>query len=176
MAFRARWTTDGTGTSLKRRSDGSCVFLGQHGCTVHDDRPLVCRLYPLGRHVDSDGRESFTALDGHPSSDGVRSRDGTIAKFLAEQDAAPLLRAADLYYAWYCRVMRLIGDEDEDTNRAAARLSTRAREWLDLDSAVTALCATWHRDEPRELGDRLTLHLQFLDAQLDQFIQGRHVP
>lgn len=30
-----------------RNRNGQCVFLGPAGCTVHDDRPEGCRLYPL---------------------------------------------------------------------------------------------------------------------------------
>ena len=42
----SRYTRDGT--ALAVRPDGSCVFLGPQGCSVHAGRPLVCRLYPLG--------------------------------------------------------------------------------------------------------------------------------
>lgn len=30
-----------------RNRNGQCVFLGPGGCSVHDDRPEGCRLYPL---------------------------------------------------------------------------------------------------------------------------------
>lgn len=29
----------------------SCVFVGNNGCTVYDDRPGACRAYPMGRAV-----------------------------------------------------------------------------------------------------------------------------
>jgi Fe-S-cluster containining protein len=48
--FLARYTIEG-GTELARTGDERCVLLGESGCSVHPDRPLVCRLYPLGRHV-----------------------------------------------------------------------------------------------------------------------------
>jgi Fe-S-cluster containining protein len=47
--FRSAWTMDGVGLYLAQTKSGTCVFLGGDGCTVHPDRPLVCRLYPLGR-------------------------------------------------------------------------------------------------------------------------------
>lgn len=30
-----------------KNEDGHCVFLGPKGCTVYEDRPAGCRLYPL---------------------------------------------------------------------------------------------------------------------------------
>jgi len=32
-------------TKLKRREDGACVHLGEHGCTVHEYRSEACRVY-----------------------------------------------------------------------------------------------------------------------------------
>ena len=53
--FLARYTEAG-GTVLRtREEDRGCVFLGPRGCTVHPDRPLACRLYPLARWVAPDG-------------------------------------------------------------------------------------------------------------------------
>jgi len=33
------------GMFLKRRPDGACVHLGDHGCTVHDYAPVDCREF-----------------------------------------------------------------------------------------------------------------------------------
>ena len=30
---------------LDRKPDGSCVYLGDEGCTVYEDRPATCRSY-----------------------------------------------------------------------------------------------------------------------------------
>ena len=34
---------------MKQRLDGSCIFLKKGRCTVHDNKPLICAMYPLGR-------------------------------------------------------------------------------------------------------------------------------
>ncbi len=34
---------------LKERLDGSCSFLKKGRCTIHQAKPIVCSLYPLGR-------------------------------------------------------------------------------------------------------------------------------
>lgn len=48
------------GTLLNWNEDGTCVFLGPQRCGVHPDRPLVCRLYPLGRNLNGMGEEGFS--------------------------------------------------------------------------------------------------------------------
>ncbi len=53
-----------------RKKTWPACFLGPGGCEVHADRPLACRLYPLGRHIMPDGSEYFTVLEGHPQSAG----------------------------------------------------------------------------------------------------------
>lgn len=45
-----RWGFDENGTrrTLKRRPNGSCVFLSTRGCSLPTEvRPLICRLYPF---------------------------------------------------------------------------------------------------------------------------------
>jgi len=96
--FLRQYTVNG-GTELAVRDDLSCVFLGEQGCTVHSDRPLVCRLYPLGRAVQGGAPDQYFQLEPHPQSEGVFSDDGTVAEYLEQQGAAPFLAAADTYFA-----------------------------------------------------------------------------
>lgn len=42
---------------IKARVDGSCPFLRTGKCTIQKDKPVVCRVYPLGRGYD--GNEFF---------------------------------------------------------------------------------------------------------------------
>src|SRR5271169_1382542 len=109
--FRAAWTKDGAGTALKQTETGACVFLGDKGCTVHPDRPLVCRLYPLGRHVLADGTESFSLTEGHPQSAGEFTNNSTIAEFLDSQGVAPFAKAADEYFQWLCAAQDFLGTD-----------------------------------------------------------------
>jgi Fe-S-cluster containining protein len=60
--------TEAGGTVLRSNENGNCVFLGEHGCTVHPDRPLACRIYPLARWALADGEESFGHLSPHPQT------------------------------------------------------------------------------------------------------------
>ena len=86
--FRDRWTDDGV--ALRQAEDKACVFLGAGGCAVYGDRPLVCRLYPLGRHIDETGQVRYSRARGDPGPGGVFGEAGTIADFLTKQGADPL--------------------------------------------------------------------------------------
>lgn len=49
----------------------TCPFLGERGCTIYEDRPAACRLYPLGRAATMVGGEQaarerfFVVSEGH---------------------------------------------------------------------------------------------------------------
>jgi len=38
---------------IKTRDDGSCVFFNSNNnkCMIHDDKPISCTLYPIGRYI-----------------------------------------------------------------------------------------------------------------------------
>jgi len=45
---------------LDRKDNGDCVYLGESGCTIHDDAPWVCRDFDcraIFRNSDRQGRK-----------------------------------------------------------------------------------------------------------------------
>jgi uncharacterized protein len=126
----SRFTTDG-GTALATHADTSCTFLGPDGCTVHPDRPLVCRLYPLGRLVNADGYETFITNEPHPQTEGLYGTDGTVDSFLESQSVAPYIAAADRYFAVYAQ---LTSGSSEPRDEGSLDIDPRA--FIDADLAV----------------------------------------
>ena len=165
---------------LRRQADGACVFLGPEGCTVHPDRPLVCRVYPLGRHVRSDGRVEYSKLNGDPESAGVFGLDGTIAAYLADQKVEEFVYAADrylavlqrLYDAWYVAPGPATAAVSSDSAPAIEGDATgdlsgdTPPELLDLDRAVTEHCRHLGLAEPAEVDARMELHITAIEAWL----------
>lgn len=157
------------GTSLATRADGSCVFLGPGGCTVHADRPLVCRLYPLGLIVAEDGREGFVELTPHPESEGVYGEDGTVKGYVESQGALPYLEAAARYQAVVRRLLSGTGDasagtEDEEIPEAAAFLDAHlAIEWAAQRGGTPA---------PVEVDAVVDRHLALLHAWAERLAPG----
>ena len=132
--FLARYTIEG-GTELARTDDERCVFLGEHGCGVHPDRPLVCRLYPLGRHVKGGEPDRYLRIESHPESEGLFGDGGTVADYLDGQGAAPFMRAADRYLDL---VVALSASTMHDDSPLDATPSGAAHPWLDIDAVLAS--------------------------------------
>jgi Fe-S-cluster containining protein len=169
---RIRWTVEGQGAVLAQTESGACVFLGPEGCMIHANRPLVCRLYPLGRHVASDGSERFSHLEPHPQSAGEYTLSGTIGEYLASQGAAPFMRAADDYYFWINRVKDLVSDASPSSASPINRDGSDALQYLDLDAAIADYCATHDLAEPDDMEERRLLHITILEDLLNLYSTG----
>lgn len=164
--FRARHTDGGLGMHLARTADGNtCVFLGPQGCTVHPDRPLVCRLYPLGRNEIPGGQERWLEVIPHPQSAGEYHGRGTIADYLAAQGAEPFLRAADGYVEWVRAATAFFADPAN----AEATIDT---DPSDMDAAIAAHCTKNGISEPDDMEERRLLHLEILDRTLREQAGG----
>jgi len=164
--FQKKWTEDGKGTVLARTADDACVFLGSGGCTVHADRPLVCRLYPLGRRYSPDGRESWLELAPHPQSEGEYTKRGTIAQYLATQRAEPFIAAADAYVNWVNEARTLLLPDADVASLSAA--AGEPGDLLDMDKAIARHAAITGRAEPADIEARKDLHLAILYEELAQ--------
>ncbi|AHE99440.1 hypothetical protein THITH_15440 [Thioalkalivibrio paradoxus ARh 1] len=148
-----RFTVDGV--HLRQQPDGTCVLLGPEGCTVHRHRPLVCRLYPLGRIVNPTG-ERFVRVTPHPRSEGLFGEDGRVSDYLAQQGAPPFMAAADAYYALYLRLAVL----PPDGLSALGRM-----DLLDLETTVDADCRRRGETPPETLEERAEHHVAILAAR-----------
>jgi Fe-S-cluster containining protein len=175
--FFTRYTEAG-GTVLQTRPDDrGCVFLGPRGCTVHPDRPLACRLYPLARWISPEGDESFGHLEPHPQTAGVYGTAGTVEGFLAAQGLPPYFAMGDRYGELYDRMVAILErlDPAEDTDRRTERRAdvdemdagTLATMWFDVDAAVAAHCRERGLAVPAGIDALVALHLQAVGAWLD---------
>lgn len=99
------------GSILKFGAGGACSMLKGVRCSIHEGRPLACRLYPLGLERAPDGRgERFVRLEPAPGSLGVYGDDGTVGDFLEAQDAAEYLDANDRYRRLIPRIRARIAE------------------------------------------------------------------
>jgi uncharacterized protein len=160
--LRANCTENGAGNILRRDETDTCIFLGPKGCTVHPDRPLVCRLYPLGRRVAPDGTEVWVHATPHPQTAGEYTKKGTIADYIGAQGALPFMRAADEYADWVRKAYAVTETADTQVGTDVS-----VEDILDMDAAIAAHCAETHADEPSDIEDRRKLHMAILYRQLD---------
>lgn len=157
----ARDTFTTADSALRQRQDGRCIFLGDQGCTVHADRPLVCRLFPLGRVIDAAGKVHFVPYPDPLAAHGEFGKTGMVADYLEAQGATAFIAAADAYFAFFCRANERMG---ADTPIVA----DPDRDLLDIDSELADACEASGIAEPEDLLDRMWLHISLLDAMLDR--------
>lgn len=169
--------TDAAGTALKRVEEGACVFLTANGCGVHADRPLVCRIYPLGRHVTAQGEEWFSELAPHPQTEGTYGTTGTVGHYLTAQGVEPYIRAVDRYLNVVGRmttVLRTVIGAGTETRseiqRTVDELVTGVNHdipaWLDMDPVVRDYCQAKGIAVPGDPATRMELHIHALDEWL----------
>jgi len=174
--FRARHT-DANGTILKRTAEGACVFLAHQGCGVHEDRPLVCRLYPLGRRVTAGGGETFHELTPHPQTEGEYGTSGTVDAFLSRQGAQPFIEAVDRYVELVGSMAAALVAKTGGDGRSQGEVCDVVRElasgdgqdipdWLDMDQVVGRYCEQNGLTAPTQLEQKLTLHIKAIEAWL----------
>ncbi len=149
--FRERFTSEG-GVALRfdgppdHRGLPACSqYLGgdDPGCSVHDARPLSCRLYPLGRRQQGDRTgyihlgSTFPCLSGCPTVVSLPRR--TVAAYLESQDVA----AAEIAHDAYLEIMQHLADAalvlllDSGLAKSGDRLTLR--RWRELGAGPAEL-------------------------------------
>ena len=168
-AFLDSYTTD-NGAYLKFKPDGECCFLGPEGCLAHPDRPLVCRLYPLSRHVTDNNEEWFSELQRHEDCSGTSSDKSSIKAYLKEQEAAPYMDAADAYLEVLWEMMAALKENqqpDKEDESIAFDTSTEYIlqldiNWMDMDAVVSSYCKAHHQVFPEDIEKKMHLHIDAL--------------
>jgi len=176
LAFYA----DNGGTTLRSEAeeDGRCVFLTPSGCRVHPRRPLVCRLYPLGRSTNEREEERFAVFPAQSECEAVVGREGTISNFLESQGVAPYLGWSRRYGELYRRMIGLLDrlDAEGELDASAADAPAEAAQagsdsplssWQDIDASLADYCAAKGIAVPAEIDEAIALHLRAIEEWLD---------
>lgn len=97
------------GLKLKTDDDGACLLLdGENGCSVYEDRPTVCRYYPLGllsmREKDSsEAQENYSLIREDHCKGHEEDRELTVAQYREEQGCQ---QYDDLNREWYRLILK----------------------------------------------------------------------
>lgn len=175
--------TDEGGTILRfavHDEDGiACVFLGPEGCTVHPDRPLACRLYPLGRYVAADGSETYAQLPGHPESAGIFGAPDalapadTVGAYVDSQGVQRYHHANAKYFDLFQRLVKLLtaaaqaqGDEEGASGDVTWTVEDAAG-WMDADAVVARYCAIHGLELPTDVESQMDLHIRAMEEWAD---------
>ena len=162
---------DNGATTLRSEADGRCVFVTASGCRVHPQRPLVCRLYPLGRMTDETGVERFTTFPVQAGCEAEFGREGTIGTFLESQGVGPYLEWSRRYGELFRRMVELLDRLDVRGKVDAAEPEQGPdREplssWQDIDASLAEYCVARHLAVPAGIDDAIALHIRALGEWL----------
>jgi hypothetical protein len=172
---------DNGGTTLRFGADGRCVFVTPSGCKVHPRRPLVCRLYPLGRATDGTGEERFAMFPRQADCEAEFGTNGTIADFLESQGVGPYLEWSHRYGVLYRRMLGLLNrigvegkveapDSASPAERPADSPSVESAplsSWQDIEASLADYCATKRIAVPSGIEESIDLHLRAMQEWLD---------
>lgn len=177
------------GLVLRLKPDGSCVFLKPEGCGVHHDRPLVCRLFPLGQITDKDGRERFAVMPLHPDCLGLLGEESTLVVYLESQGVDSYFHYDKCYSSLYKKMVETLRRalEKEKPGPAETEGDISASEhgdssfllssWLDIDAAVEDYANKKGLLKPESLEVLVRLHLEAIEEWLTcLWINSRPVP
>jgi uncharacterized protein len=159
-----------SGTVLKNREDDTCIFLETNGCSIHPGRPLVCRLYPLGRHIRHPWVETFSQFAPEPGCKGTFNKGGTIETYLEAQEAFAFMRAADLYLELLCFLLETLNEKplarDQSDivletvhNITEGNASENELKWIDMDRTITDFCRQTGTPVPSTIDERMAIHI-----------------
>ena len=75
---------------MNRDDEKSCPFVGDKGCSVYEDRPWPCRMFPLGvaspKEIGTNGNEEFYFILEEPVCQGYKEdRNITVNDWIKEQ-------------------------------------------------------------------------------------------
>ena len=181
--FIAKHTIE-SATVLRFRSDnGACSLLGEQGCSVHSDRPFVCRIYPLGSLARSSGEKRFALLKPHPESLGFYGNaetlkpGETVSSFLDSQGIAPYLQARQLYAAVFDRLMELLAriisrQTSQGDSSGFSQDGLDATEWFDVDAVLKSFCSRHNLALPEDVERQTELHIRALEEWADSLEQA----
>jgi Fe-S-cluster containining protein len=140
---------------IRLRFDGEKDKKGQHacsqykndiGCSVHQGRPLACRLYPLGRQIQFDKAvyiyegATFPCLTDCPKV--LELPKLSVGEYLKEQEANAFEKAQDQYLIVMQNIADIAFELLLDSGLAASGDTKTLKMWRELGNEPPELLAT----------------------------------
>jgi|TARA_B110000908_G_scaffold115171_1_gene135043 Fe-S-cluster containining protein len=111
-------------------------YIPNFGCSVHLGRPLACRLYPLGRQIQSEkvhyiheGKE-FPCLEGCPEV--VNLPFMTVSEYIQDQSAGEFEKSQDNHLELMQQLANIAFELFLDTGLAQSGDTETLNEWIKL--------------------------------------------
>jgi len=72
-----------------------CIFLGSSECNIYNNRPTVCRMYPVGRFSDKKKHSYFFLTETSDLCQFGKGKEYTLEEWLKQSGVEPYLRWND---------------------------------------------------------------------------------
>ncbi|MBU2512942.1 YkgJ family cysteine cluster protein [bacterium] len=103
---------------LKMGDDESCVFLGEKGCTIYENRPVVCRNYPTGVATKSSteeaGENSYFIIEEDMCKGHFEKETWTVSEYKKNQGVIELDEQNQPWLEIVARLKSLALKDDQD--------------------------------------------------------------
>jgi len=171
--FLDKFIRPGSPFLLFSGNNDTCVFLNDQGCSVHPVRPLVCRLYPLGKYLSGDREEHFKCIEPQPDCEGTLGENGILEDFLESQKTEPYMEASGQYLDLFDRLhqdlyQKLEGQNINLPDRDDGSLELTLAKWFDVDQVNSRYCKEKGLLPPGDPDGRVKLHIRALGERLCQ--------
>jgi len=86
------------------KNQNKCVFLGSSSCRIYADRPLVCRMYPVGRFTDKEMNSYFFLTETPELCQFGEGQEYTIEEWLEKIKVKPYLEWSNRYNSLFLNI------------------------------------------------------------------------
>jgi Fe-S-cluster containining protein len=139
-----------------------CSFLKDNQCSVYEDRPLRCRLYPLGRIRGAGDKSFYFLTDGVSYCNFGKGQEHKIEDWLEESGLEPYFKHGDKLFDFFFKM------DHEKYRSLDDRLKFRLGSILyDFDSVIEAECKAGALKRP-ESDDEV---MDVIYAGLEEFVE-----
>ena len=100
--------------TLKENSDGKCSLMADNKCSVHNNKPTVCAIYPLGRMQDNDEHIYFIQPMDCPGI--FTTKEQTLKEWLDRFDIEKKSEESKLWYKTQVKITKFLIENDITLN------------------------------------------------------------
>lgn len=144
---------------LKERMDGSCSLLRNGRCMVHQDKPAVCALFPLGRFSDlRDGGFHYFINSGSCQSGESDGKMWTLQEWLDEFNIFETEKLTEAWNRLIGGIMSVTFNMDKEKIKGPLLNALLGALYLDYDTSVSYIEQVESHMERLKVFFKQTLH------------------
>ena len=169
------------GNSQYKNQSACSQYIEDFGCSVHHGRPLACRLYPLGRQIQSEKihyihqGKKFPCLEGCPTV--INLPQMTVGVYLQDQSTKMFEQGQDIYLEVVQQLADIAFELFLDSGLSESGNTETIHQWqlmgeLSPNELYSTLPSDWQQTlqfpEIKELEDPIQFATQHSELLMDK--------